>query len=418
LALFPLDFGFGPSPPLQLFIYNPHMFGRFVFGLLLTTTLLVAQSASTVAGDYEGTFQGFRIVLHLVAAADGKLNGTVDNTTQNILSVPCSDIHLDGQTLNFSVPSYNGKWAGFVTGNGTLSGMWSQGQPVQLNFTRIVAASSAGGAPRASSSPGEVQWDDYTFKIIQAGQMVQAFQGGRVVGTILNMNGQERVVAQPDTDADKLKKSYDDYLAFTARSHGASPPPAPSGPAGAAPSGAVAPSSLTPPQSATPPVGGVTPGQAGGDPAPTVDISAIRFDNGGKSVTVPRSDGTSVVFVGQDVKITGVGGRPGYLLRHQKGSLMRGLEQSMDHSHAVGGGVMGGGIEFLHEGGGLIYDSGMGGYNVQESPQTLKAKQLSQIAVDAVAEVRKVAGHESFKPPGYDSILEVSRYRLRSDGSR
>lgn len=97
---------------------------------------------------------------------------------------------------------------------------------------------------------------------------------------------------------------------------------------------------------------------------------------------------------------------------------MRTLERSFDKTHAAGGSAFGGGVEFLREGGGLIYDSGMGSYNLQENPQILKAKQLSQMAVDAVAAVRKAPGHENFKPPAYDTLLEISKYRLRSDGSR
>jgi len=55
---------------------------------------------------------------------------------------------------------------------------------------------------------------------------------------------------------------------------------------------------------------------------------------------------------------------------------------------------------------------------LQENPQVLLAKQLSKVAVDAVADVRKVPGHESFAPPGYNTLKEISQYRLRSDGSR
>jgi hypothetical protein len=124
-----------------------------------------------------------------------------------------------------------------------------------------------------------------------------------------------------------------------------------------------------------------------------------------------------VTFVGEDVKIHNYQGG-GYPLRHQKGSAGRLLQSSILHPTRAGGGMAGGGIEFLREGGGLIYDSGTGGNNLQENRQVLMAKQLSQIAVDAVADVRKVPGHESFAPPGYNSLKEISQYRLRSDGSR
>ena len=71
------------------------------------------------------------------------------------------------------------------------------------------------------------------------------------------------------------------------------------------------------------------------------------------------------------------------------------------------------------DGGGIIYDSGMGtNADMQVNSPVLKAKQLSKIAVDAVADVRQVPGHENFTPPGYNTLKEISQYRLRSDGSR
>ena len=84
-----------------------------------------------------------------------------------------------------------------------------------------------------------------------------------------------------------------------------------------------------------------------------------------------------------------------------------------------GGSLSGGGEEFLLEGGGIIYDSGMGtNQDMQVNSPVHTAKQLSKIAVDAVADVRQVPGHENFTPPEYNTLKEISQYRLRSDGSR
>lgn len=107
-----------------------------------------------------------------------------------------------------------------------------------------------------------------------------------------------------------------------------------------------------------------------------------------------------------------------YVLRRKKGSVGRTFEQALEHSNATGGGIAGGGVEFLRAGGGLVYDSGMGGYNVQESPGVRQAKQLALVAMDAINAVRQMPGHSNFKPSGYNALKEVSTYRLRSDGSR
>jgi hypothetical protein len=58
------------------------------------------------------------------------------------------------------------------------------------------------------------------------------------------------------------------------------------------------------------------------------------------------------------------------------------------------------------------------GGTVQENSQVRTAKQLSIIAIDAADAVRTIPGHEKFAPPGYNTIKEISQYRLRSDGSR
>jgi hypothetical protein len=146
---------------------------------------------------------------------------------------------------------------------------------------------------------------------------------------------------------------------------------------------------------------------------------AIHFDEVNHTITVPRPDGVVVTFVGTDVKIAGFKNLPiSYIIRYQKGSASRFLERANGSEPAVGGTLGGGGEEFLIDGGGIIYDSTMLAGDAQENPNVLLAKQLAQVAMDAVADVRQVSGHGNFEPPGYKSLKQVSQYRLRSDGSR
>ena len=147
------------------------------------------------------------------------------------------------------------------------------------------------------------------------------------------------------------------------------------------------------------------------------DPSAIRFD--GKTITVPRPNGLTVTFVDQDVEIANARMTVA-TLRHQKGSAGRFMEGAMQSSSRAGGSISGGGEEFLEPGGRILYDSGMG-YNVntvQESPISVRVKNLAQVAVAAVDDVRQVPGHEKFTPPGYNDLKEISQWRLRADGSR
>jgi hypothetical protein len=381
---------------------------RILSAFLLAAALTFAQQKPEFAGDYAGILGPYHVKLHLTGSGSA-LAGTVDSPDQGMSGLQCTDVHVNGLSLSFNVPMVSGTWTGFLSADGnSLSGMWSQGTPMPLNLSRITAANAASAAPTVlppRPGVGEVKWDDYIFKYNPSGTMAQVFAGGKVVGTILTMNGDQRVVPLPGPDAEKLTKSFEDYKAFAARSHAGG---------GSAATASATPSPATQPAIApgTATTSATTPVTASETPA-----SAIHFDDANHSITVPRPDGVTVTFVGNDVKIANFR-RGSFVLRHQKGSAGRFLESNVEHSGRVGGSISGGGEEFLRDGGGIIYDSGMGGNNLQENPQVLLAKQLSQVAVDAVADVRRVPGHETFTPPGYNTLKDISQYRLRSDGSR
>jgi hypothetical protein len=390
------------------FVYNRAM----LRGLIVTTVVGVGMVAyaqnSTVAGDYVGLLGPYHVTLHLVADPNGRVTGTADNPDTGMVGMICENIRAEGQTLSFTVPMVHGTWTGFVGANGTsLSGIWSQGaNPMPLNFTRS-GHGSQGGAISGSAGAneqGEVKWDDYVFKFIPGGNMAQVYQGGKLVGTIVTVNGEQRAIALPGTDSAKLQKSYQDYQTFTARSHGDVSPATATAP------GAIPAAPMLPVAAA-----GAAPQSLGFANNGKADATGVQFE--GSTVTVPRTDGMVITFAGEDVTIGAANG-PMYVLRHKHGSVGRTFEQALDHRHAVGGGVAGGGIEFLRARGGLIYDSGMGGYDLQETSEVRIAKQLALVAVDAVDAVRKVPGHADFKPSGYKDIKEISQYRLRSDGSR
>lgn len=374
----------------------------------ITIGLPVYAQNSAIAGDYVGMLGPSHVKLHLVADPSSKLTCTADNSDAGIVGMPCEDIRADSQTLSFKVPMVQGTWTGFVgADHNSLSGMWGQAglpNPMPLNFTRSSGSEALAGA----STPGEVKWDDYVFRLINGGQMVQVYQGGKMVGSIMTVNGQLRVVALPGTDSAKLQKSYQDYQTFNARSRGDAPPVT----ATAATAATVAVPAVPTAPAAAPAAEAKSLGFSNDGKA---DPTGIKFE--GKTVTVPRTDGMVVTFMGEDVTIGGPNG-PMYVLRHKKGSVGRALEQTFDKRNAVGGGIAGGGIEFLRAGGGLIYDSGMGGYNLQESPGVRMAKQLALVAVDAADAVKQLPGHSDFKPTGYSALKDVSQYRLRSDGSR
>jgi len=406
---------FVPSMDLAAFRLAPvaSLVALMLVGFVFTPAQ--AQQKPNFPGDYAGMLGPLHVKVHVMAASGGKLSCTVDSPDQGMIGLPCADFQVNGQAVSFKVPSVGGTYSGLLSNDGsTFSGMWSQGTPTPLTVTRVSATSAASTSAPAPPLPpmpkAEVKWDTYTYKFDLSGNMAQVFESGKVVGSILTMNGDQRILPLPGTDSEKMTKSFEDYKAFYARGHSGEATPVAQTGASATPTGTPAgvPATTMP---------GHPSSSYTADPSPT-PASAIRFDDASKSVVVPRPDGITVTFVGEDVKIAGFR-KLNYLVRHQKGRTSRFLERSLAHSDNSGGSLSGGGEEFLLDGGGMIYDSGMGtNQDMQVNSPVLTAKQLSKIAVEAVADIRQVPGHENFTPPGYNTLKEISQYRLRSDGSR
>lgn len=119
---------------------------------LLGLTLLEARPACAegpmIQGEYSGTLGPLHLRLHLARAADGTLKGTLDSPDQGANGIPCADFRLEGAALSFSVPSVHGSWQGSVSDAGaTLTGTWTQGQPLPLIFRRSTFVAAAKPSP-------------------------------------------------------------------------------------------------------------------------------------------------------------------------------------------------------------------------------------------------------------------------------
>ena len=114
----------------------------------------LAQQKSDFAGDYEGVLGPLHVKLHIIVSPDGSLSANVDSPDQGLFALPCSDISINGQTLSLTVPNVHGEWMGTLSADHrSLSGIWKQGAPMPLNFTRIGAAPL--GSNPAPSTPAE-----------------------------------------------------------------------------------------------------------------------------------------------------------------------------------------------------------------------------------------------------------------------
>jgi uncharacterized protein len=100
--------------------------------------------AQEVAGDWQGTLNTgmgeLRLVLHITKAPDGSLKATLDSIDQNANGIPVDSVTLKNSKLNLDVTAVHGTYEGTVADDAkSISGTWTQGKPLQLDFKRAAA---------------------------------------------------------------------------------------------------------------------------------------------------------------------------------------------------------------------------------------------------------------------------------------
>jgi uncharacterized protein len=116
--------------------------------ILILTTLIAAAGlaqaqAQDVTGDWQGTLSAggaeLRLVLHVTKAADGSLKANLDSVDQGA-NIPVNSITFNDSKLSLALVSIHGSYEGKVSTDGNaISGTWTQGQPLPLDFKRASA---------------------------------------------------------------------------------------------------------------------------------------------------------------------------------------------------------------------------------------------------------------------------------------
>ena len=111
----------------------------------LAVSLASAAHAQNIAGDWQGTLKAgeaeLRLVLHLTKGTDGSLSATLDSVDQGANGIPVSSVSFKDSKLNLTVDAVKGTYEGTVNADATaISGTWTQGQPLPLDFHRGAAA--------------------------------------------------------------------------------------------------------------------------------------------------------------------------------------------------------------------------------------------------------------------------------------
>jgi hypothetical protein len=118
-------------------------------------------ATASIAGDWNGSLNAggatLRLVLHITAAKDGTLTGTLDSLDQGLNGIPVNTVVLNGAKLSLTVDTVHGSYEGTVKADGSaIDGTWTQGQPMTLNLTR--GAAKAAAAMPATPSDIDGTW--------------------------------------------------------------------------------------------------------------------------------------------------------------------------------------------------------------------------------------------------------------------
>jgi fermentation-respiration switch protein FrsA (DUF1100 family) len=97
--------------------------------------------AQDITGDWQGALSAggatLHLVLHITKAADGSLKATLDSVDQNANGIPVSSITLKDSKLSLGIEAVHGTYEGKVsTDASTITGTWTQGQDLPLEFKR------------------------------------------------------------------------------------------------------------------------------------------------------------------------------------------------------------------------------------------------------------------------------------------
>lgn len=108
---------------------------------ILFSACIGRAGAQEITGDWEGTLHAgvadLHLVLHISKADAGGLKATLDSVDQGAYGVPVNSIVLKQSQLSLGVDAVHGTYEGKVASDGgTISGTWTQSQPLPLDFKR------------------------------------------------------------------------------------------------------------------------------------------------------------------------------------------------------------------------------------------------------------------------------------------
>jgi pimeloyl-ACP methyl ester carboxylesterase len=100
--------------------------------------------AQDISGDWQGTLKAggaeLHLRLHFAKAASGGYTGTMDSVDQGANGIPIASVSLTGSKLKLEVKAVGSVYEASLSADGkSMSGTWTQGQPLPLSFERMSA---------------------------------------------------------------------------------------------------------------------------------------------------------------------------------------------------------------------------------------------------------------------------------------
>jgi serine-type D-Ala-D-Ala carboxypeptidase/endopeptidase len=179
-------------------------------------TFVAAAKPSPVDGIWLGTLRAgprsLRVQLHVKSDTSGKEYCSLDSLDEGSMGLECAHTLVKGNNFSFDVPILSGHWSGTLAGNGTtLTGTWTQGQPLPLNFERQAVASSLPSAPPVSYDATMAPVPAAQLQTVLSKDLAQALTSGALApstgaGVTIGIveHGEKRVFAYGTAKPDSI----------------------------------------------------------------------------------------------------------------------------------------------------------------------------------------------------------------------
>jgi serine-type D-Ala-D-Ala carboxypeptidase/endopeptidase len=181
----------------------------------LITFALVTPAATAGPPGMEGIWTGtleagcsrLRLVLHVTADSAGKLRVSLDSVDQGAIGLRGESVAFEGNVFSFDIPSVSGHYQATVSSN-TLGGIWSQGTPLPLVFTRTTVAAAPTPVPTPiAGRPVALQdlkrvLDQELKPVLEHGVLSKPSDGGLVVGVV--DHGERRIFSYGIARSDSI----------------------------------------------------------------------------------------------------------------------------------------------------------------------------------------------------------------------